>query len=103
MLNVLMTCFSFILRFNEPLHDDYDGMTKICSDLSLTEFMFHLTGADGFKTYIQRHDHIDYILCDDWVTEAALNGCYEDHPNKTVDFDVQQLFGNPTYCLATPS
>ena len=73
--------------------------------------MFHLTGQDDFATYASSSKCIDYILCDAWVSNASLQGCYEpfqyrlkgDHHAMVVDFDMLLLFGNPTSTLATPA
>ena len=73
--------------------------------------MFHLTGQDDFATYARSSKCIDYILCDAWVSDASLQGCYEpfqyhlkgDHCVMVVDFDMHLLFGNPTSTLATPA
>ena len=71
--------------------------------------MFHLTGRDNFATYACSSKCIDYILCDAWISDASLQGCYEpfqyrlkgDHG--AIDFDTHLLFGNPTSTLATPA
>ena len=66
--------------------------------------MFHLTGQDDFATYARGSKRIDYILCDAWVPDASIQGCYDpfqyrlkgDHRAMVVDFDTNLLFGNPT-------
>ena len=71
--------------------------------------MFHLTGRDDFATYAHGSKRIDYILCDAWVSDTSIQGCYEpfqyclkgDHP-MVVDFDTNLLFGNPTVVEYTP-
>ena len=73
--------------------------------------MFHLTGQDDFATYAHSPKCIDYVLCDAWVSDASLQGCYElfqyhlkgDHHAMVVDFDTLLQFGNPTSTLATPA
>ena len=70
--------------------------------------MCHLTGRDNFATYTRGSECIDYILCDAWVSDASLQGCYEpfqyrDHHAMVIDFDTHLLFGNPTSTLATPA
>ena len=89
----------------------YDGITKLCSDFHLVDLMFHLTGQDDFATYAGGSKRIDYILCDAWVSNTSLQGCYEpfqyhlkgDHCAMVIDFDTHLLFGNPTSTLATPA
>ena len=71
--------------------------------------MYHFTGQDGFATYARGSKCIDYIVCDAWVSDASIQGCYEpfqyrlkgDHLTMAVDFDTNLLFGNPTTILAT--
>ena len=73
--------------------------------------MFHLTGQDNFATYAHGSKRIDYILCDAWVSDASLQGCYEpfqyhlkgDHHTMVVNFHTHLLLGNPTSTLATPA
>ena len=75
--------------------------------------MSHLTGRDDFTTYACGSICIDYILCDAWVSDTSLQGCYEafqyhlkgDHRAMVVEFDKHLLFGNPTTptILATPA
>ena len=73
--------------------------------------MYHLTGQDDFATYACSSKRIDYILCDAWVSDASIQGCYEpfqyrlkgDHRAMVVDFDTNLLLSNPTTILATPS
>ena len=73
--------------------------------------MYHLTGQDNFATYAHGSKCIDYILCDTWVSDASIQGCYEpfqyrlkgDHRAMVIDFDTNLLFGNPTTILATPA
>ena len=89
----------------------YDGITKLCSDFHLVDLMFHLTGQDDFATDARGSKRIDYILCDAWVSNTSLQGCYEpfqyhlkgDHCAMVIDFDTHLLFGNPTSTLATPA
>ena len=97
--------------YNEELDITYDGIAKLCSDFHHINLMFHLTGQDDFATYARSPKCIDYILCDAWVSDASLQGCYEpfqyrlkgDHHAMVVDFDTLLLFGNPTSTLATPA
>ena len=73
--------------------------------------MFHLTGQDNFATFACGSKHIDYILCNTWVSDASLQGCYDpfqyrlkgDHCTMVVNFDTHLLFGNPTTTLAAPA
>ena len=97
--------------FNEPLTTHYSGMTKVCSDFGLIDLMLHMIGRDDFPTCARGNNRrIDYILCDQWIANAALAGCYEpfgyrtkgDHRNISLDFDSARLFGNPTYSVAPP-
>ena len=86
--------------YNEELDITYNGITKLCSDFHLIDLMFHLTGPDNFATYACGSNRIDYILCDAWVSNASLQGCYEpfqyclkgDHHAMVVDFDMHLLF-----------
>ena len=95
--------------YNEELDITYDGITKLCSDFHLVDLMFHLTGRDDFATYARGSKRINYILCDAWVSDASIQGCYEpfqyrlkgDHRPMVVDFNTNLLFGNPTTTLAT--
>ena len=95
--------------FNEPLDTLHEGMTKLCSNTGLIDLMFHLHGVDEFNTWIDGKARVDYVLCDAWVAESCLNGCYEpfkyrfkgDHRNIILDFNEDLLFGNPTYALHT--
>ena len=97
--------------YNKELDITYDGITKLCSDFHLVNLMFHLTGRDNFATYAHGSKCIDYILCDAWVSDASLQGCYEpfqyhlkgDHHAMVIDFDTHLLFGNPTSTLTTPA
>ncbi|KAL7574197.1 hypothetical protein ACA910_014872 [Epithemia clementina (nom. ined.)] len=98
--------------FNEPLGFHASGMTKLCTDCALADLLLHMTGQDNFKTWQRGTDRrIDYVLCSDWIVETAVSACYEpfqyqskgDHRNICIDFDLLGLFGNPTYCLASPS
>ena len=81
----------------------------MCSDFHLVDLMFHLTGRDDFATYARGSKRIDYILCDVWVSDASIQGCYEpfqchlkgDHRPMVVDFDTNLRFGYPTTTLAT--
>ena len=73
--------------------------------------MYHLTGQDDFITYARSSKCIDYILCDAWLSDASIQGCYEpfqyhlngDHCAMVVDFDTNLLIGNPTATLMTPA
>ena len=73
--------------------------------------MFHLTGPDDFANYACSSKRIDYILCDTWVSNTSLQGCYKpfqyrlkgDHHAMVIDFDTHLLFGNPTTTLPTLS
>ena len=84
-------------------------LKKLCSDFHLVDLMFHLTGQDDFATYARGSKCIDYILCDAWVSDTSIQGCYEpfqyrlkgDDRAMVVDFDTNLLFGNPTTTLAT--
>jgi hypothetical protein len=85
-------------------------MTKLASEMGYVDLMYRLTGKDDFATWFRGKDRIDYVLCDDWVAEAAIRGCYTpffewkgDHRNIIIDFDTIALFGNPTYNLSTPA
>ena len=98
--------------FNEPLHPNYTGMTKLCSDFGLIDLMYHLLSRDDFPTWARGTSRpVDYVLCDQWIADTALTGCYEpfgyrtkgDRCNIAIDFDALQLFSNPTFNLATPS
>ena len=97
--------------YNEELDIKYDSITKLCSDFHLVDLMYHLTGRDDFATYARGSKHIDYILCDAWVSDASIQGCYEpfqyrlkgDHRTMVVDLDTNLLFGNPTAILMTPA
>ena len=83
----------------------------MCSNFHLVDLLFHLTGQDDFATYARGSKRINYILCDAWVSDASIQGCYEpfqyrlkgDHGAMVVDFDTDLLFGNPTTILATPA
>ena len=96
-------------NYNEELDIKYDGITKLCSDFHLVNLMYHLTGQDNFATYAHSSKCIDYILCDAWVSDASIQGCYEpfqyclkgDHRAMVIDFDTNLLFGNPTTILMT--
>ena len=95
--------------YNEEFDITCDRITKMCSNFQLVNIMFHLTGQDDFTTYAHGSKRIDYILCDAWVSNASLQGCYElfqyrlkgDHRAMVVDFDTHLLFGNLTSTLAT--
>ena len=95
--------------YNEELDVMYDGITKLCSDFHLVDLMFHLAGRDDFATYACGSKRIYYILCDAWVSDASIQGCYEpfqyrlkgDHHAMVVNFDTNLLFGNPTTTLVT--
>ena len=63
--------------YNEALDIKYDGITKLCSNFHLVDLMYHLTGRDDFATYARSSKRIDYILCDAWVSDASIQGCYE--------------------------
>ena len=97
--------------YNEELDIKYDSITKLCSDFHLVDLMYHLIGQDDFATYARGSKLIDYILCDAWVSDASIQGCYKpfqyrlkgDHRAMVVDFDTNLLFGNPTAILATPA
>ena len=97
--------------YNEELDIQYKGITKLCSDFHLVDLMYHLTGREDFATYARGSKCIDYILCDAWVSDASIQGCYEpfqyrlkgDHRAMVIDFDTNILFGNPTAILATPA
>lgn len=96
--------------FNETLEPSH-GMSQLCEQFHLIDLMYKLTNKDDFNTYLRGSSRIDYILCTESIASSALAGCYEpfqfrvkgDHRNMVVDFDVQQLFGNPTYHIASPT
>ena len=97
--------------YNKELDIMYDGITKLCSNFHLVDLMFHLTDRDDFATYAHGSKCIDYILCNTWVSDASLQGCYEpfqyrlkgDHCDMVVDFNTNLLFGNPTTTFTTPA
>ena len=72
------------------------------SDFHLVDLTFHLTGQDDFATYTHGSKRIDYILCDTWVSDASLQGCYEpfqydlkgDHHAMVVGFDTHLQLQN---------
>ena len=91
--------------FNKPLQEELVGMTKLCVDLQLSDILHTIIGYDDFATYTRGTTRLDYVLCDGWVAECVIQGCYEpfcyrtkgDHRNMVVDFDTNLLFGSPTY------
>ena len=94
--------------FNEPLTGTMDGMTKLCSNLQLSDLMAQVTGTEtDFGTHVRGHQRIDYALCTELVAQSAVRGCYEpfgqrgkgDHRNMLLDFDTRILFGNLTQAL----
>ena len=89
----------------------YDGITKLCSDFHLVNLMFHPAGRDDLTTYARISKHIDYILCDAWVSDASLQGCYEpfqyhvkgDHRAMVVDFDTPSIWQSYLHtCYTSP-
>lgn len=97
--------------FNEPLSSQSSGMTKLATDLGLTDLMYQLIGHNNFNTHLRGSQRIDYILCTEHIADAAQAGCYEpfqyrvkgDHRSMIIHFDLLGLFGNPTHHIASPS
>ena len=94
--------------FNETLNETMDGMTRLCSNLQLTDLMEQVTNTEGnFGTHARGNQRIDYALCTELVAQSAVRGCYEpfgertkgDHRNMIIDFDSRILFGNMTQPL----
>lgn len=95
--------------FNDVLDASNEGNSHLCSEFHLTDLMFSLVGRDNFPTWSRGTTRrVDFVLCDEWISQAAVAGCYEpfqyrfhgDHRNMAIDFDIIQLFGNPTHVLA---
>jgi len=97
--------------FNEAIDGNQEGMTRLCNNTQLVDMMFQLHGNDNFNTCVNGKDRIDYVLCDEWIADACIQGCYEpfmyrfkgDHRNIVSDFDSDKLFRNLTYSLHSPA
>ena len=50
--------------FNEVLDVSYDGLTKLASDLELTDVTYHVIGDDDFPTYDRGSTRVDFALAD---------------------------------------
>lgn len=64
-------------NFNEYLSTTVEGMTKLVAELNFTDVMFQWIRQDDFATYAQGKHRIDYILCNEWVSQALIAVCYK--------------------------
>jgi hypothetical protein len=92
--------------FNETLSNNISGMTQICAEYNFTDLLFHLTGRDDFPTYVRGTTRrVDYVLCTEWIAQAAVLGSYEpfsyrtkgDHRNIALDLIVISYSATPQH------
>ena len=97
--------------FNESLGADASGMSKICSNLALTDLCLQHHGSDDFSTYVRGSTRLDYALASPSIAAACRSCGYEpflhrtkgDHRGLYLDFSTASLFGNETQKIAPPN
>ena len=97
--------------FNEVFGSEIDGIIKMAADLNLTNLMKVRHSGDLPATYSRGRQCLDYGLASGKFTNALIRCGYDafhdrfttDHRPYYFDFDTEQLFGNATQELSTPS
>lgn len=95
--------------FNQSLTSSNTQLLNLCHSYDLVDLMANHLDTTTFNTHISGQERIDFVLCDPWISQTLTSGCYEpfkfrtkgDHRNILLDFNVHELFGNPTYRLHT--